>query len=157
MAFHQRSFEKRFEEMGDTAERVFTEVYPQKYVRFGLERPPLRMSMLPPFIRFTPDYLTSKGLVEVQGFGRDQTAKFKLTKIGALLEWQDHFRVDFFIWDSHNRRYGWVRLPELWETLETAEVCVFENDGNEYFAVPAPDLPVVNGWADFGEPLAVTR
>lgn len=156
MAFNERSFQKRFEKMGDAAEAVFEETYSQGWVRLGLNRPPLNMGMLPPFIRFMPDYLTSKGLVEVQGFGRDQTAKFKLKKIGALLEWQDHFRVDFFVWDSHNQRYGWVRLPELWAALETAEVRVFENDGNEYFAVPADELPVVE-WVEHGEPLAVAR
>jgi hypothetical protein len=144
--------------MGDLAEGVFEASYEQKYVRFGLNRPPINLATVPAFVRYTPDFLTSKGLVEVQGFGKDQVAKFKENKLAALHEWHRFFRVDFFLWDSANRRFGWVRLPELDESLAAhGSNMRFENDGNSYFALRADCIPVVGGWVPFGEMLGSSR
>jgi hypothetical protein len=131
--------------MGDEAEGVFEQVYGQGFVRTGLNRPPLMMSMLPEFVRYTPDYLTSKGYVEVQGFGRDQINKFKREKIEALLAWNRHFRVDFFLWDSYNKRYGWVRLQDLVRDFRPHHVQTFP-EGKEYFGVSAAELPMAADW-----------
>lgn len=156
--FHQQDFSKRFSAMGDQAEGVFTVHYPQNWVRFGLDRPPINLAKVPPFIRHAPDFLTAKGMVEAQGFGKDQTAKFKTVKLDALHEWHRFFRVDFFLYDSFNRRFGWVRLPELDEALESSgQLMRFENDGNAYWAVPAARLPVVGGWTDVGNEMEATR
>lgn len=156
MSFKDGGFAQRYEQMGDQAEAVFEEHYRQGWVRFGLNRPPLQMGALPPKIRYTPDYLTSKGLVEVQGFGRDQVAKFKRDKIEALLSWHRDFRVDFFLWDSTNRRYGWVRLPQLVTDFRKHHVLQFP-EGTEYFAVPAGELPMSAGWVPHGERLGHDR
>jgi hypothetical protein len=148
MSFRDRSFNQRLTQMGDAAEGVFEDTYPQGFTRFGLNRPPIRLSTVPEFIRFTPDYLTSKGLVEVQGFGRDQTVKMKLNKWKSMWEWHEIFRVDLFLWDSKNRRYGWARLPELAEAFaEHGELRAFP-EGTEYYAIHANQIPIVDEWTD---------
>ena len=147
----------RLGKMGDQAEAVFEEVYPQKWARFGLSRPPINLAKVPGFIRYTPDYITAKGLVEVQGFGKDQTAKFKTSKLDALRLWAEVFRVDFFLWDSHLQRFGWVRLPELDVALAEHGARLSFHEGNPYFAIPAGRLPVVSGWTAYGGMLEVER
>lgn len=158
MAFNQRHFGQRFLEMGDEAENIFEEVYEQGFVRIGLNRPPIHMASLPPVVRHIPDYLTSKGFVEAQGFGRDGLAKFKVEKVHSLRRWHDLFRVDFFLWDSHTRRYGWVRMGELLERVSEPGVELKEfHDGPKYWAVPLDVLPVVGGWVEYGDKLGVAR
>lgn len=156
-SFNKQGFVARSTTMGDEAEAVFERAYPQKWVRFGINRPPINVKLVPPFVRYAPDYLTSKGLVEVQGFGRDQIAKFKLGKLEALTEWNDKFRVDFFLWDSSNQRYGWVRLAELDEALIAHGSAMTFHEGNPYTALRADCIPVVDGWVPLGEPLAAER
>lgn len=156
MSFKDRDFNSRIGAMGDEAEGVFEEHYPMAWTRFGLNRPDVPMGSLPPFLRFTPDYLTSRGMVEVQGFGRDQIAKFKRDKIEALLEWHHKFRVDFFLWDSTNRRYGWVRLQDLVNSLHNHHVKSFP-EGNQYFAVSADELPMASDWVNHGDKLGSDR
>lgn len=134
--------------MGDEAESVFEAVYPQGWERYGLNRPRLSMSMLPPKIRYTPDYVTSKGLIEVQGFGRDQTFKLKMDKYEALNEWHLDFRVDLFVWDTTNKRYGYVRLHDFMEAYEAhGEERAFP-EGKAYMALHADHLPVTQ-WVDY--------
>lgn len=133
---------KRKGGMGDMAEAVFEKVYPLGYVRYGLDRPPIQVHALPELIRYTPDYITSKGLVEVQGFGKDQTFKLKDDKYEALRQWHRTFRVDLFIYDSANDRYGFVRLEDFMSAWEAhGSEGLF--DGNKpYMALRAPHLPV---------------
>jgi hypothetical protein len=106
--------------------------------------------MVPEFVRFTPDYVTAKGLVEVQGFGRDQTFKLKHAKWAALQLWHDMFRTDLFVYDSTNTRYGFIRMVDMQDLLEHGRIPErqFENDGNRYWAVPADALPVVE-WLEY--------
>lgn len=156
MSFKDRPFHNRFAAMGDAAEGVFERTYPQGWVRFGLNRPPIAMGSLPAFIRFTPDYLTARGLVEVQGFGGDQLAKFKRDKLTALIDWHHHFRVDFFLWDSANKRYAWLRLHDLENYITPHHVAYFP-EGTQYFAIPAVELPVVDAWVPYAEPLSADR
>lgn len=155
MSFKDRPFHERFHSLGNEAEAIFEASYAQGFVRYGLDRPPIHMASLPPFVRFTPDYLTARGAVEVQGFGRDQNAKFRREKLAALGQWHHLIRVDFFIWDSHNKRYGWVRLPDLERRLRMSQLRRFP-EGNEYFEVPADELPVL-GWTPHGDGLSADR
>lgn len=145
MSFRDRPFKSRFTKMGDEAEGVFEATYPEGWTRFGLNRPPINLKDVPPFIRYTPDYLTGKGLVEVQGFGRDQTFKLKDDKLAALMQWHGMFRADLFVYDSHNKRYGFVRLRDLQAALEAgrAERGAFDDGKKPYWAVRAEHLPVV--------------
>lgn len=154
MSFRDRPFSERFEKLGDEAESIFESVYSHGFVKYGLSRPPINLATVPEFIRYTPDYLTSKGLVEVQGFGRDQTFKLKEDKYGALCDWHywAEVRVDLFVWDSWNREYGWIRLLDL--TTEDAEIRHFP-EGKPYYAWQAKDLPVIE-WMSYGTG-AVTR
>lgn len=157
-AFKDQAFHDRVNRMGDECESVFEDTYAAGFVRFGLNRPPLKMSSLPAVIRHTPDYLTTRGLVECQGHGGDQIAKFKTGKLQALSVWHHSImRVDFFLWDSKFKRYGWVRLPDLLNSVHINMLAQFENDGNEYFAFPVNDLPMASGWIAHGEPLGVER
>jgi hypothetical protein len=134
--------------MGDEAEGIFEAVYPQGWVRSGLDRPPISMSMLPPKIRYTPDYLTSKGYIEVQGFGRDQTIKLKKDKYDALEAWNLDFRADLFVWDTTNKRYGFVRLHDFMEAWEQhGTEGAFDDGRNPYLALAAEHLPV-DEWKD---------
>lgn len=149
MSFKDRGWGNRFNQMGDEAEGVFEAVYPQGWARYGLNRPPIQMGKLPPKIRYTPDYVTSKGLIEVQGFGRDQTFKLKDDKYDALNQWHLDFRVDLFVWDTTNKRYGYVRLHDFMEAWEEhGWRDAFDDGRNPYMAIKAEHLPVEH-WVDY--------
>lgn len=112
--FRNRHWNQRFEHMGDEAESVFEAVWPTNFVAYGLRRPPLQVHKLAPFVRYTPDYLTSTKLVEVQGVGRDGQIKLKLEKYSALKEWHvTSMDVILFVWDSKNRQYGTLDMDDL--------------------------------------------
>ena len=111
--FHTQSFATRFQKMGDEAEGVFTKVHPTNTVKFGLDRPPIGLKNVPTRIRYTPDFLTAQGLVEVKGVGRDQLLKLKVENWNCLLFWNGVFATSLFVWDSHNRRYAYVDLADI--------------------------------------------
>lgn len=136
--------------MGDEAEGVFEATYPQGFVKFGLSRPPINLSRVPEFVRYTPDYLTARGMVEVQGFGRDQTMKLKEDKLQALIDWRKAtaWRVDLFLWNSAENEFAWVRIPELIEALPLAEKRMFP-EGKPYFAWHVDNIPTVDGWKGY--------
>lgn len=103
MSFKNQKWDQRIETLGDPAETAFQEwadnlFYP--YVRYGLNRPPIDMRLTPVKIRYTPDYLTNFGLVEVQGCGRDGLFKFKHEKLDALREWQQDCPVSLWLWNQ---------------------------------------------------------
>jgi hypothetical protein len=96
-------WETRYKTLGDPAENRFREWAAQdelSYHRYGLDRPPLDLSRVPAFVRYTPDFLTSRCLIEVQGCGRDSTFKFKHDKLSALEEWYSQFPVKLFLWNK---------------------------------------------------------
>jgi hypothetical protein len=132
--FHQRSFASRYGAMGDEAEGVFEELNEGKFVRYGLNRPPVNMAMLTPFIRYTPDYLVSRGLVEVQGVGNDRKLKLKVDKALALEQWSAHFDLLFFIWDSKLKRSGYVQWKDLWVVLPEMPIKHFP-EGKAYWEI----------------------
>lgn len=122
MSFKDQSFSDRFADMGDQAEGHFelyaTDVLRLGFVRYGLNRPPIQMHTLPKRIAYTPDYLMSNKLVEVQGLGRDQTFKLKFDKWNSLRWWNDFQRDTFsgvfmYVWDSHKKRECMFHLNML--------------------------------------------
>jgi hypothetical protein len=120
--FRNQSFNQRFRVMGDTAEQKCEEVLTASGVgfeRFGFNRPQgISMNKLPPFVRYTPDYVTSDALIEVQGLGRDNTAKFKRDKLSVLWEWDRQMPVHFFLWWSTRRKYLFVSLADVTKAVD---------------------------------------
>jgi hypothetical protein len=142
-AFKDKSFAARYEGMGDIAEAAFEEYAELEgisYVRYGLDRPPLRVAALPARLRYTPDYLTTDSFVEVQGFGTDQTMKLKLDKWGALHWWSDLHPVQMFFYDSKNDRHETLWLGEVDNLISYHATLDRFPEGKPYFAVPAEVL-----------------
>ena len=134
MSFADRPFGVRIQTMGDIAERKFEEESAVKWVRYGLCRPPINMAMLPPQLRYTPDYLTSQGLIEVQGLGQDQILKVKHDKLEALRWWNRVHPVFMFVYDSHKDRYSMLSLKDLTKRCKLSGTEQFP-EGKPYFAI----------------------
>ena len=146
--FHTQSWVGRFAELGDTAEAIFEQVYPNNWVRFGLNRPPLKMSSLTVRSRYAPDYLTSDGYVEVKGCGRDGIIKIKRENLDALQWWHSNEQVRFFFWDSHRTRHVMVGLRELTDLIDNPDAGItlgHFHDPKAFFGVPVNSL---DGWVD---------
>lgn len=167
---------QRWKKMGDEAEGAFEHCYTnvapkQNVVRYGLDRAPINVASLPAFVRYTPDFLTARGLVEVQGFGRDQIFKIKDDKLEALFEWQHTGGVlHLWVWDSANSEYAWVRIGDLDIVLHEAalnhevddhggpwpdDAGVYKDqfpEGKPYWAVHKGFLPTVDGWHPMDPP-----
>jgi len=139
VSFRDKQWNDRLDAMGDEAEGVFEAVAPANFVRYGINRPPLQVHRLPARIRFTPDYLMTNKFVEVQGCGRDQTFKLKVSKHGALRWWNDLHAVELFLWDSHNCRWCFVTLEQLESLLVGTTVRAFP-EGHPYFEFNADDV-----------------
>lgn len=150
MSFKDRSFESRFAAMGDEAEGVFEKAWAGGWARFGLNRPPIGMKRLSPFVRYKPDYITTHYLVEVQGFGKDQTIKVKLEKAQALDEWHRHHAVQIFLWDTTNREYGLADWPDMHEALHLHATLECFPEGKRYWALAKERAPVET-WVPHGE------
>ena len=130
--------------MGDRAEGAFEHwcaTEQRNYVRWGLDRPPLNLRLLPARLRYAPDYLMSAQFVECQGFGQDGTFKLKLEKHGALHWWHGLHPVDLWILDSHHGRACFLTLPAFDDLLGAtgAELRSFP-EGKSYFAVDGDDI-----------------
>jgi hypothetical protein len=130
--FRNQSFAARMGAMGDEAEFAFESAHQGGFVRFGLNRPPVAVQQLPPQIRYTPDYLTSSGFVEVQGVGRDRIAKIKIEKAVALQQWHSIFNLEMFIWDSKTKTHRYLPWAELWPTLPSLPIAFFP-EGKPYW------------------------
>lgn len=101
--FSERSWQHREKTLGDIAETAFTSWADQigiKYVRWGLERPPLDVGLLPSHIAHAPDFLIQERFIEVQGCGADQTFKFKHQKLNVISSWNVIHRVDWFLYNQ---------------------------------------------------------
>lgn len=146
MAFHELSFAKRYTEMGDASEAVFERVYGRGFVRWGLNRPPLNMRMLPPEIRYAPDYLTSSGFVECLGCGRGGVLKLKFEKLNCGLFWHRTHPLTYFVWDSHKSEYAYVGYELMSDIILDAEhhgvIAKAEfHDGKIYWPIPRNLIP----------------
>lgn len=127
MTYRNKKWENRIGTLGDPAESAFEDwasISDYGFVRYGLNRPPIDMRMVPEKIRYTPDYLTNFGLVEVQGCGRDQLFKFKHEKLVALQSWNNDCPVSLWLYDQPADK-GYLISLNL-----AIEACM--NDSNEF-------------------------
>lgn len=149
-AFKDATWDERFREMGDTAEAKFelyaTNVLKRKWTRYGLKRPEIQMYRLPAEVRYTPDYLMTNYLVEVQGLGQDQRFKLKLDKWRALHWWngtqdQSFQGVRMYVWDSHREREAFFHLSLLDSLLSQGRgsLDIFP-EGKAYFQFAADEV-----------------
>jgi len=116
--FHKQSFAGRFGAMGDEAEGAYEAVAQAngwKYVRYGLNRPPIHVASLPPVIRYTPDFLEAGRLVEVQGGGFDRLIKIKVDKLNAMTWWAKTHPLSWFF---YNRKIGMWANPTHDDVLQ---------------------------------------
>lgn len=141
MSFHQRSFTHRFDTMGDIAEKVFEQVFPE-HSRVGINRPNMRVTDMPAELRYAPDYMTVDSFVEVMGIGRDKTLKVKLEKIMALQHWTAIAPVNFFVYDS-NRNKWWIGPAHDWwiAAVTHGEVSHFHDNNKPYLALRSDHFP----------------
>jgi hypothetical protein len=149
--FHEKKWSQRFGAMGDEAEAVFESVWPRGFARYGLNRPPIQVAALPLKLRYTPDYITSTGLVEVQGFGRDGMFRFKVEKYRSLVQWAADWAVDVFLWDKTKKQHTTVALEDIEAILASAQAGVYP-EGKPYWKIPAASLDTE--WTSF-DPEAV--
>lgn len=148
MTFHKQPFSQRFGQLGDEAEGIFEAVHPKGFARFGINRPPIQLGNVPKRIRYAPDYLTSDGLIEVKGCGRDQLLKIKLENWNCLMFWHQVFQTQLFVWDTTNKRYTYVELSVLEDLFNQPESGIsFKHfdDPKGYFAIPLAAFP--DDWA----------
>jgi hypothetical protein len=136
-AFRDQSWAARFDKMGDQAEGQFAHwmenVIKAGYVRFGLDRPPLAVHMLPLKIRYTPDFLTSKRLYEVKGFGADRIAKVKVENIAALELWAADMQTRLWFYNSKDHLAWTVACsPDMTDLLADVHLDTFP-EGKAYY------------------------
>ena len=113
-SFKDEEWNDRVAILGDPAEKKFQEWAARSgigCVKYGLDRPPVNLSRVSAFVRYTPDFLTDNGLVEVQGCGSDQLMKFKHDKLQALMQWQRRDHVNVWLWNQPLD--DWRQLPVL--------------------------------------------
>jgi hypothetical protein len=119
--------------MGDTAEHRFQEwaaTNGMQYAVYGLRRPNIPVYYLPPFVRYTPDFVVRHGLMEVQGCGRDQTIKLKHDKLWALKEWNKSIPVYMWLWNQTWDQIGVTNMDTIFDlTLESARTDDLRIDG----------------------------
>lgn len=139
MGYSDAPWEARYATLGDVAEAEFEAHYKLGFVRTGLKRPPVRVRDLHPYVRQLPDYLTSRGWVEVMGLGEDQILKLKIDKLAALRFWGMLMPVVLWVWDSHKRRHAEVPLERLEKLAAKAKVSFFP-EGALYYELPAAEL-----------------
>lgn len=147
--FKDQPFTKRLDAMGDEAEGVFDEVYPNGKERFGLCRPQIRLHQIPLFIRYMPDRIVHDRLVEVQGFGRDRTVKIKTEKLTALLFWDSVWTCDLWLWDTTMKRYTQLPIRDVLAAVNSgrAELRYFP-EGKAYYVLNADTLVAADSWVN---------
>ncbi len=140
---YTQPFSERYSVMGDMAEMAYERVARSKgvkFVRYGLNRPPVKVGGLPLFVRFTPDYLTQANLVECKGFGGDSTLKIKVAQMKALREWNSRMPVDFFLFNSAAEAYAFVSYDEMNAvSYDCGDVHRFP-EGNIAYFIPVQEL-----------------
>lgn len=141
--YSDRSWDERVAPggMGEIAESKFEEVMRRKgrnFVRIGLDRPPLQVWKLPLRERYRPDFMTSDGYVEVQGFGKKQTMALKVEKYNVCQFWHQVFPLSFFIYDSFEDRFTFIPLRTIDGWIDNGRVQLrFFPEGKAYFEIPA--------------------
>jgi hypothetical protein len=143
-AFRERGWTARLTELGDEAEGKFGEYMEEiglGFARFGLDRPPVQVHRLSDFVRYTPDFVTSTQLVEVQGHGREGITKCKLTKLAALLDWTNlgGMEVSMFLWNSHRQVRFMIPFYAYNDAMcdrKARTQGAFDDGRNPWFGVP---------------------
>lgn len=128
--------------MGGPAEQTFEEVCEVGWARFGLNLPPIQVHKLPLMIRYMPDYITTKALIECQGFGRDQVVKLKLEKLLGLQRWMVEHPTELFLWDSHKKRYGTITVNDICSAVVAQGQIAEFREGTKYWRVEADGLDI---------------
>lgn len=122
MTFSDQDWDTRLVTLGDPAEKAF-EAWCNKrglgYVKYGLDRPPVRLAQVPPMVRYTPDYLTDEALYEVQGCGRDSVFKFKHDKLVSLHRWTDIWHTRMWLWHQPLDASVWLPIHSIIELCIT--------------------------------------
>jgi len=134
MSFHQQTFANRFKAMGDEAEGVFEQAHEGKFVRYGLNRPPIGMGQMTAKIRYTPDYMITRALVEVMGVGNDRLLKLKTEKAYALQQWHSDWCLELFLWDSKLKQHTSIEWPVIWDMLTGMPMNTFP-EGKQYWEI----------------------
>lgn len=126
--------------MGDTAEGIFDLIHPKSH-QLGLNRPPFYMGKMTPEMRYTPDRMTSEGIYEVMGIGRDSTLKLKYEKIVALRAWTHIGPLFLFVYDQTG--HAWYEAPwESWvSAVDAFGVAGTFPEGKDYYALHKRDFP----------------
>jgi hypothetical protein len=141
MSYRNGSWSARKDKLGDEAEGKFMEWCERNdvvYERFGFDHSELDVAHLPRRIRYRPDFLTNKKLVECIGLGRDQKAKLAIYKWNVLEYWNTVHPVDLYVWDRQKKRETFVPL-ETWDRLVDelkADLASFP-EKKAYWSVPA--------------------
>lgn len=135
MTFNEQSWQTRYQAMGDEAEGVFEKVWPRAFVRYGLNRPPISLKVVPKFIRYTPDYMDRYGLVECQGCGQDRLLKVKDDKAAALTAWSEHAILRFFLWDRTEHRWCDMPWEQVVDYLKNSKIRGEYHEGNKWTAI----------------------
>jgi hypothetical protein len=142
MSFKDQPFDTRYQQMGDEAEQMFEKTHPRNFLRYGLDRPPIQVWRLPPFVRYTPDYLCSDGLYEVQGCGQDGLIKIKFEKLEALRQWNTLCPAYFWFWDRANKQYTILSVQDAVNGTQVFKKGTFP-EGKDYWEIPVGWL---QGW-----------
>lgn len=142
MAFYERKFSERWDAMGDESEATFESVATEGVAPFGLNRPPVRVADLPQVIRYMPDRLQSKRLVECMGIGKDYSLKLKLDKLFAQQWWNTIHPTELFIWNSHAERWAQVPISDVAKQCQEKGTLLQFPEGKPYWRLDVRDL----GW-----------
>lgn len=141
MSFHELHYNARYKTLGDIAESVFEEVWPKTWDRWGIKRPRVPVSSLPPVVRAAADYYDADGFIEVMGCGSDGLIKIKDAKLEALYEWERFWSCRIFVWDSALKRWSIAPLDEITEVVINDGCLGQFHDGPTYTAVSIADWP----------------
>lgn len=139
MSYADQPWEARVGVLGDKAEAEFEARSRLGFVRTGLKRPPIRVRDLHPYVAQLPDYLTTKGWIEVMGMGEDGILKLKIKKLEALNYWGLLMPLVLWVWDSHKKRHTEVPLERLNDLAVSAKIGFFP-EGTPYYELHAGGL-----------------
>mgnify|MGYP003978363223 FL=1 len=132
--FAGKSWSTRFDKMGDDSEAAFERNH-NKWVRYGLNRPPFSVGKLPLMLRYTPDYIwQGTHLVEVQGCSPRKGIKLKCEKFTTIeAAWHTVMPVLYFFWDSTNDKWMTATQQELSKLVRSdqATMGTFKDPGGE--------------------------
>lgn len=145
--FKDKTWTERYRKMGDEAEGVYEDwatIQGTKWARYGLNRPDFNVAKLPIKLRYTPDYITAKSLVEVQGFGKDQKIKLKEEKLLALMEWHKEHPTCLWLYNNVTCQCVTVSVPDMFVASLSAVSKSFP-EGKPYYEW---DADFFAGWTD---------